>query len=321
MGTPRGWGGGSSATAMQLIDLQRPHPITVQPLLSPPAWLACASQRPWGPGIRLESRFQECHLPLLMVLIIGTGWRAGSGGAEADSLLRLPPQRCSTREAGQSWRLAGAGRKPESSTLCGLPCRCLLRSRALAESWRTGSDGVRGCQIPGVRWRPRGEGRGWEVPAPRFATLYHAKSLPVWDPKPLSLTRKGGPCCPTCFQSRTPQEAGTLTPCPEKPGRASPQWAQALLGAWPEEVLRGLHCPCTSTTTAATPQLCCHHHHCSGPSVTSLHRTQHSLSQLQQHHHSARGQSQALERLQLLCYHRSHIATPLCLSSSSYKWG
>lgn len=141
--------------------------------------------------------------------------------------------------------------------------------------------------------------------------LYHAKSLPVWDLNPLSLTRKAGPCSPNGFQSRTLQEAGTFSPCPEKPGRASPQWAQALLGAWPEEVLRGLHCPCTSSTTAATPQLCCHHHHCSGPSITSLQRIQHSLSQLWQHYHSAPGQAQALERLQLLCYHRS-ISKPLC---------
>lgn len=77
-GTPRGWGGGSSAVAVLLIDYPRPHPITTQPLPSPPAWLACASPRPWGPGIRLESRFRECHLPPLMVLIIGTGGRAGA---------------------------------------------------------------------------------------------------------------------------------------------------------------------------------------------------------------------------------------------------
>lgn len=70
--------GGSSAVAGLLIDHPRPHPITEQPLLSPPAWLACASPRPQGPGIRLESRFRECHLPPLMVLIIGTGWRAGA---------------------------------------------------------------------------------------------------------------------------------------------------------------------------------------------------------------------------------------------------
>lgn len=172
------------------------------PSLAPPAWLACASQRPWGPGIRLESRFQECHLPLLMVLIIGTGWRAGSGGAEADSLLRLSPQCCSTEEAGQSWHLAGAGEAAESSMLFGLPCRCLLHLRALPESWRMGSDGVRGYQIPGVQWwwggggkgvgrRGRSQGGGWEVPAPHFATLYHDKSLPVWDPKPSVTDQKG----------------------------------------------------------------------------------------------------------------------------------
>jgi hypothetical protein len=57
--------------AMLLIDCPRPHPITEHPLPSPPAWPACASPRPRGPGIRLESRFRECHLPPLMVLIIG----------------------------------------------------------------------------------------------------------------------------------------------------------------------------------------------------------------------------------------------------------
>lgn len=36
-----------------------------------------------------------------------------------------------------------------------------------------------------------GLGGKWEVPAPRFATLYQAKSLPVWDPKPPVADQKG----------------------------------------------------------------------------------------------------------------------------------
>lgn len=183
---------------MQLIDLQRPHPITAPPLLSPPAWLACASPRPWGPGIRLESRFQECHLPLLMVLIIGTGWRAGSGGAEADSLLRLPPQRCSTREAGRSWHRAGAGAGAAEAAAefhnvrLALPLSAAFMQAGL---WRRargrvvmGSEDAKSGR-GGGRWR--GLGGKWEVPAPRFATLYQAKSLPVWDPKPPVADQKG----------------------------------------------------------------------------------------------------------------------------------
>lgn len=151
--------------------------------------------------------------------------------------------------------------------------------------------------------------------------LYHAKSLSVWDLNPLSLTRKAGPCSPNGFQSRTLQEAGTFSPCPEKPGRASPQWAQALLGAWPEEVLRGLHCPCTSSTTAATPSALL-----SPPSL---------LRPL--YHQPPKNTALAVPALAALpfCSWPStgsgtspttvlpsiDIETPLCLSSSSYKWG
>lgn len=122
MATPRGWGGGSSSVAALLIDHPRPHPITAQPLLSPPAWPACASLRPRGPGIRLESRFRECHLPPLMVLIIGTGWRGGGGGAEADSLLRLPPS--APQQAGGRPEPALGRRGRESSVMGWAACRC-----------------------------------------------------------------------------------------------------------------------------------------------------------------------------------------------------
>lgn len=167
----------------------------------------------------------------------------------------------------------------------------------------TKSQGCSGGGGEGVKgWGEGGEAKegGGKSQLPTLPLCTMTRVYLSGTQSPLSLTRKGGLCSPTCVQSRTLQKAGILTPCPEKPGRASSQWAQALLGACPEEVLRGIHCPCSSSTTAATPQLCCHHHHYSGPSVTSLHRTQHLLSQLQQHHHSAHGQTQALERLQLL---------------------
>lgn len=88
---------------MLLIDHPQPHPITAQPLPSPPAWLACTAPRPGGPRIRLESRFRECHLPPLMVLIIGTGWQAESSGAEAESLLRLPPRSRKRESSRMGW--------------------------------------------------------------------------------------------------------------------------------------------------------------------------------------------------------------------------
>lgn len=128
MGTPRGQGGSSSAVAALLIDCPQPHPITAQPLPSPPAWPACASPRPQGPGIRLESRFRECHLPPpLMVLIIGTSWRAGSGGAEADSLLRRPLS-AQQKAGGRSESALGRqGRESSVMSWAACLCCCLLR--------------------------------------------------------------------------------------------------------------------------------------------------------------------------------------------------
>lgn len=224
---------------MQLIDLQRPHPITAPPLLSPPAWLACASPRPWGPGIRLESRFQECHLPLLMVLIIGTGWRAGSGGAEADSLLRLPPQRCSTREAGRSWHRAGAGAGAAEAAAefhnvrLALPLSAAFMQAGL---WRR----ARGRVVMGSEDAKSGRGGGgggggWgangksQLPALPLCTkprvYLSGTQSPLW------LTRKGGPCSPTCFQSRTLQEAEALTPLPRETWQSLPSVGTSPAGS------------------------------------------------------------------------------------------
>lgn len=89
------------------------------------------------------------------------------------------------------------------------------------------------------------------------------ESLPIpiplrcLHPKPRCCP-KGGPCSPACLRSRALRKARNPRACPEKPGGASPQWAQALLGAWPVGILRaGLHRPCA-------PQ---DHHLCRHPSA------------------------------------------------------
>ena len=120
-----------------------------------------------------------------------------------------------------------------------------------------GSDGFRGCQIPGVQgWRTNGKSK--------LTPLQH-RAMPRVCLFPSHVTaaeQKGKSLLSYLLSEQKPTEG------PEKPGRTSPQWAQALQELWPVEVLRtGLRCPCASsriTITAAIPQLCCHHHGRSG---------------------------------------------------------
>lgn len=136
----------------------------------------------------------------------------------------------------------------------------------------------------------RGWGCKWEVPAPRVATLYQAKSLPVWDPKPPVADQKGRPLLYLLSEQNSTGGRNPY-PMPRETWQSLPSVGTSPAGS----LARG------NSKRPSLPLYLLHH--CCHPSALLSphhHRTQHSLSQLQQHHHSARGQAQALERLQLL---------------------
>lgn len=249
MGTPRGWGGGSSAVATLLIDRPRPHPITAQPLLSP----SLAGPRvSAAPGTRHQ----------IGVKIPRVSFAAVDGADNRDRLAGGKQRRRGGFSIKASPSALGrGGQAGESAALVQAGC---VRELGAAV---TGSEDAT-SRAAGWRTHEKSQLAALQNCAVPRACLFPSL-FTVRDPKSPAADQKGRPLLSYLLSEQNPTEAKTLTPYPEEPGRASPRRAQALLEAWPMEVLRArLHCPCTpsrTTTTTATSQLCCPHHHCSSP--------------------------------------------------------
>lgn len=138
MGTPRGQGRDSSAVAVLLIARPRPHPITMQPLLSPPAWPACASLGP--PGTRHQIGVKIPRVSFAAVdgadnrdrLAGGEQRRRGRFSIKASPLSAA----ASGRKARASTRQARPGEFHDGQLASAAVC-CISAGQALAESSRT----------------------------------------------------------------------------------------------------------------------------------------------------------------------------------------
>lgn len=168
---PRGWGRGSSAVTVLLIDRPWPHRITMQPLLSPPAWPACASPPFWAPGTRHQIGVKILRVSFAAVDGADNRDRLAveSGSAEADSLLRLPPS--VQQQVGSRPEPAPSRQGLEYSMMSVLPLplsAALVQARHWQKAQGPGSEGVKGRQTPGG-WGWRTNGKPQFIPLPHPA--------------------------------------------------------------------------------------------------------------------------------------------------------